>query len=104
MQLPNGYTVLPRIIELVAPGGWLLIDDIDFLHAFEGLDKAPGVKSGFTGLIKSMESHNGDPHFGKTLKQSLESSSALSEVNVQKVELPINPTPEGKPLFALYFA
>jgi hypothetical protein len=71
------------------------VDDIDFLHAFEGLEKAPGVERGFTGLIKSMESHDGDPHFGKTLKLSLESSSALSEVNVTKVEVPINPTPEG---------
>lgn len=77
-----------------------MVDDIDFLHAFEGLDKAPGVKSGFTGLIKSMESHDADPHFGKGLNGLLESSSALSEVNVQKVELPINPTPEGMYPFA----
>ncbi|KAJ7350575.1 S-adenosyl-L-methionine-dependent methyltransferase [Mycena albidolilacea] len=97
-HLPNGHTVLPRIIDLVAPGGWLLVDDIDFLHAFEGLDKAPGVKRGFTGLIKSMESHAGDPHFGTSLKSYLESSSALSEVNVTKVDVPINPIPEDPAL------
>ncbi|KAJ6475240.1 S-adenosyl-L-methionine-dependent methyltransferase [Mycena vitilis] len=100
-HLPHGLTVLPRIIELVAPGGWLLVDDIDFLHSFEGLDNAPAVKTGFTGLIKSMEGHNGDPHFGKSLKSLLENSDALSEVNVQKVELPINPTPEDPALGAL---
>ncbi|KAF9048229.1 S-adenosyl-L-methionine-dependent methyltransferase [Hymenopellis radicata] len=100
-HLPHGHTLLPRIIELVAPGGWLLVDDIDFLHAFEGLEKAPGVRSGFAGLIKSMESHSGDPHFGKTLSSSLESSTALSEVNVQKVELPINPTPKDPDLASL---
>ncbi|KAF9020014.1 S-adenosyl-L-methionine-dependent methyltransferase [Hymenopellis radicata] len=27
-HLPHGHTVLPRIIELVAPSGWLLVDDI----------------------------------------------------------------------------
>ncbi|KAF7362283.1 Methyltransferase str3 [Mycena venus] len=100
-HLPHGHAVLPRIIELVAPGGWLLVDDIDFLYAFEGLDKAPGVKRGFTGLIKSMESHDGDAHFGKTLKSLLESSSALSEVNVNKVDVPINPIPEDPALAAL---
>ncbi|KAF7351060.1 Methyltransferase str3 [Mycena sanguinolenta] len=93
-HLPHGHTVLPRIIELVAPGGWLLVDDIDFLYAFEGLDNAPGVKRGFTGLIKSMESHNGDPHFGKGLKTLLESSTALSQVNVNDVEVPMNPVPK----------
>ncbi|KAJ7153582.1 S-adenosyl-L-methionine-dependent methyltransferase [Mycena crocata] len=100
-HLPHGHTVVPRIIDLVAPGGWLLVDDIDFLHAFEGLGKAPGVERGFTGLIKSMESHDGDPHFGKTVKSLLESSNALSEVNVRKVDLPLNPPPQDPALAAL---
>jgi len=100
-HLPHGHTVLPRIIDLVAPGGWLLIDDIDFLHAFEGLDTAPGVKRGFTGLIKSMESHDGDAHFGKGLKSALESSGAFSDVNVNKVDVPMNPAPEDPALAAL---
>ncbi|KAK7057603.1 methyltransferase str3 [Favolaschia claudopus] len=92
--LPHGRSVIPRIIDLVAPGGWLLIDDIDFLAAFEGLDKATGVKQGFAGLISSMEAHDGDAHFGTILKSELESSKLLSEVNVDKVDVPINPIPK----------
>ncbi len=42
-----------------------------------------------------MEAEAGDPHYGKTLKPYLESSSALTDVHVQEVDLPINPIPKG---------
>ncbi len=79
----------------MSPGGWLLVDDIDWSEAFQGLDKAPGIKLGLSALVKSMESEAGDPHYGKTLKSYLEASSKLSEVHVREVDLPINPIPEG---------
>jgi hypothetical protein len=65
------------------------------------LDKAPGIKRGLSALVKSMEAEAGDPHYGKTLKPYLESSSELSEVHVREVDLPISPIPEGMFLFQL---
>nr|A0A384XC21.1 RecName: Full=Methyltransferase str2; AltName: Full=Strobilurin A biosynthesis cluster protein r2 [Strobilurus tenacellus]ATV82112.1 S-adomet dependent methyltransferase 1 [Strobilurus tenacellus] len=100
-HLPDGHSVLKRIIDLVAPGGWLLIDDIDWAEAFEGLDKAPGIKRGLTALVRSMEAEAGDPHYGKTLKPYLEASKELSEVHVREVELPVNPIPEDPALAGL---
>jgi hypothetical protein len=94
-QLPDAHSVLSRIIDLVSPGGWLLIDEIDWTEAFDGLDKAPGVKRGLTALVKSMEAEAGDPHYGKSLKPYLEASDKLSEVHVREVELPVYPVPEG---------
>ncbi|KAF9030977.1 S-adenosyl-L-methionine-dependent methyltransferase [Hymenopellis radicata] len=100
-HLPDGHAVLSRIIDLVSPGGWVLVDDIDWSEAFQGLDKAPGIKGGLASLVKSMEAEAGDPHYGKTLKAYLESSSALTDVHVQEVDLPINPIPQEPALGGL---
>ncbi|KAF7351063.1 Methyltransferase str2 [Mycena sanguinolenta] len=100
-HLPDAHSVLSRIIDLVAPGGWLLIDDIDWTEAFEGLNKAPGVKNGLTALVRSMEAEAGDPHYGKTLKPYLDACDRLSEVHVREVELPVNPIPEEPGLAGL---
>ncbi|KAJ6475243.1 S-adenosyl-L-methionine-dependent methyltransferase [Mycena vitilis] len=100
-HLPDGHSVLARIIDLLAPGGWLLIDDIDWTEAFGGLDKAPGIKRGLTALVKSMEAEAGDPHYGKTLEPYLKASSQLSEVHVREVDLPISPIPKEPGLAGL---
>ncbi|KAJ7350572.1 S-adenosyl-L-methionine-dependent methyltransferase [Mycena albidolilacea] len=100
-HLPDAHSVLSRIIDLVSPGGWLLIDEIDWTEAFDGLDKAPGVKRGLTALVKSMEAEAGDPHYGKSLKPYLEASDKLSEIHVREVELPVYPVPEEPGLAGL---
>jgi len=92
-HLPDAHSVLSRIIDLVSPGGWLLIDEIDWTEAFDGLSKAPGIKHGLTALVKSMEAEAGDPHYGKSLKPYLDSCERLTEVHVREVELPVYPIP-----------
>ncbi|KAJ7902106.1 S-adenosyl-L-methionine-dependent methyltransferase [Mycena olivaceomarginata] len=93
-HLPDGLEVLSRIIDLVAPGGWVLVDEIDWSANFEGLDKAPGIKGGLSALVHGMQAVNGHPHFGKTLKAYLDSSSQLSEIHFEEVDLPFNPIPD----------
>jgi len=100
-HLPDGLSALGHIIDLVAPGGWLLVDEIDWSANFEGLDNAPGIKGGLSALVKGMEAVKGSPHFGKTLQPYLESSSQLSEAHVREVDLPLNPIPEDPALAAL---
>ncbi|KAF8210562.1 S-adenosyl-L-methionine-dependent methyltransferase [Mycena galopus ATCC 62051] len=100
-HLPDGLSVLSRIIDLVAPGGWLLVDEIDWSANFEGLDNAPGIKGGLLVLIHGMEAVKGSPHFGKTLQPYLESSGDLSETHVREVDLPLNPIPKESLLGAL---
>ncbi|KAF7376374.1 Methyltransferase str2 [Mycena sanguinolenta] len=99
-HLPDGLSVLSRIIDLVAPGGWILVDEIDWPENFEGLDNAPGIKGGLLALVRGMESVKGQPHFGKTLQPYLESSSRLCEVHVRQVDVPFNPIPE-EPLWGM---
>ncbi|KAF8169456.1 hypothetical protein K438DRAFT_1976376 [Mycena galopus ATCC 62051] len=95
LPLPNAFSVLSRIIELVAPGGWLLADDINWSENFEGLDTAPSIKSALSHVIRSTEAVKGDPHFGPSLKPYLDSSSQLSEVHVREVDVSLNVIPEG---------
>ncbi|KAF9019978.1 S-adenosyl-L-methionine-dependent methyltransferase [Hymenopellis radicata] len=85
-HLQDGPAVLTRLIDLVAPGGWLLADDIDWLADFSGLDNAPGIKG-------ARWPSRGDPHFGKNLKSLLESSSKLTNVHVREVTTPLNSAP-----------
>ncbi|KAF7363228.1 Methyltransferase str2 [Mycena venus] len=68
IHLPDAFSVLSRIIDLVAPGGWLLADDLDWVENFEGLDNAPGIKGGLLHVIRSTQAVKGDPHIGPTLK------------------------------------
>ncbi|KAF7361658.1 Methyltransferase str2 [Mycena venus] len=93
-HLPDGLETLSRIIDLVAPGGWLLVDEIDWSEEFSGLDRAPGIKGGLTALVMGMKAAKGSPHFGKTIQAYLESSSQLSEAHVREVDVPLNPIPE----------
>ncbi|KAJ7153579.1 S-adenosyl-L-methionine-dependent methyltransferase [Mycena crocata] len=100
-HLPDGHSVLTRLIDLVAPGGYILIDDIDWSEDFAGLDKAPGIKSGLAALVKSMEAEAGDPHYGKTLQPYFEASKAIKEFHVREVDLPIGHVPEDAGLAGL---
>ncbi|KAJ7876180.1 S-adenosyl-L-methionine-dependent methyltransferase [Mycena olivaceomarginata] len=95
VHLPDAFSVLSRIIDLVAPGGWLLADDLDWVEKFEGLDNAPGIKGGLLHIIRSTQAVKGDPHFGPTLKPYLESSSQFSEVHVREAPVSLNAIPEG---------
>ncbi|KAF7364241.1 Methyltransferase str2 [Mycena sanguinolenta] len=100
-HLPDASSVLSRIIDLVAPGGWLLADELNWSENFEGLDNAPSTKATLLFIIRLTQAAKGDPHFGTTLKPYLESSSQLSEVHVREVDVSLNAIPDGtEPLLA----
>ncbi|KAF7370401.1 Methyltransferase str2 [Mycena sanguinolenta] len=94
-HLPDAFSVLSRIIDLVAPGGWLLADDINWSPKFEGLDNGPGIKAGISYIINSTQAVKGDPHFGPTLKPYLDSSNQFSEVHLREIDVSLNIVPEG---------
>ncbi|KAJ6481210.1 S-adenosyl-L-methionine-dependent methyltransferase [Mycena vitilis] len=100
-HLKEGASALSRIVDLVAPGGWLLVDEINWSDKFEGLGNAPGIKSALTHIIGSTKAVNGDPHFGTKLKAYLEASDKLSESHVREVDVPLNSAHED-PLVAAF--
>ncbi|KAK7039913.1 methyltransferase str2 [Favolaschia claudopus] len=97
-HLIDGKKVLTRLIDLLTPGGTLLIDDINWPADFSGLDNAPGIKGGLTFVITGTKAVGGDPHFGTGLKAALDASPELSSVDVQEVWAPLNGKDDGTPV------
>ncbi|KAK7048134.1 methyltransferase str2 [Favolaschia claudopus] len=95
-HLPGGRDeVLPRMIDLVAPGGYLVIDDINWQTNFDKLDNAANIKAALGFIIGSTKALKGDPHFGTGLKTALEGSSKLTDVRVEEIEASLNGPPAG---------
>jgi len=87
IHLPNFQDVLSRIIKLVKPGGWLLLDDID--SAFYG-NPSPGMKSFWEAYQRYMRGKGAEPLAGSAFEGLLKASGAFSEVNAKKLVLPIS--------------
>ncbi|KAI0942642.1 hypothetical protein AcW1_003216 [Taiwanofungus camphoratus] len=91
MHLPNGEDVLRRAIDLVKPGGWLLVEDPDDDNMVDGgKPLGPGMSAFVGAWLKIVRSRGAEPSLGRELERILQSSSAFSEVNVMKVTIPIS--------------
>lgn len=102
-QLPNGEDVLRRAIDLVKPGGWLLVEDPDDDNMVDGgKPLGPGMSAFVGAWLKIVRSRGAEPSLGRELERILQSSSAFSEVNVMKVTIPISGKSQGLP--SVYFS
>ncbi|KAF8506469.1 S-adenosyl-L-methionine-dependent methyltransferase [Gautieria morchelliformis] len=81
VHLPNFREVLGRFIELVRPGGWLLIDDIE--HNLSG-DFGPGIKKFYEVYHGYMKPRKVDPMAGPLIEPILKESGKFSEVHMRK--------------------
>ncbi|TFY65782.1 hypothetical protein EVG20_g5304 [Dentipellis fragilis] len=93
IHLPHGTAHIPKLGQLVAPGGLLLIDDIS-LPIITG--DAPAVRESFETLAVYMRSKHQDPRIADTLEAKLRESGLFSDVDAFKVSLPLN-TPIADP-------
>jgi hypothetical protein len=73
---------LDRIIELVKPGGWLLVEDTE--HYLEG-NIGPGIKKFYDVYHSYMKPRGVDPMVGRLLEPTLKESGKFSAVDVRKV-------------------
>jgi len=87
-HLPKLATILPRIVALVRPGGWLLADDADCRA--ESM-RAPAVGRCMDLYISSMVARSQDPHIGLTLPAMVSATGAFAEVNTKTAMIPLNP-------------
>lgn len=62
---------LERLVAVVAPGGWLLLEDFDAAIFGPG-DEAPAVARAYEALLEVLEDVGGEAHFGRTLLRRLE--------------------------------
>lgn len=103
IKLPNGQTVLSRLASLVAPHGYLLIDeltirdlDVDKETSDMQLANVPGIKRCIVTWAGFMRSRGQDPSIGPKLKPWLDEMSEFETVEVDEVKLPLHPLPIGE--------
>ncbi|KAF8521364.1 S-adenosyl-L-methionine-dependent methyltransferase [Gautieria morchelliformis] len=82
IHLPDFRKILGRFIELVTPGGWLLVEDIE--HNIQG-NIGPGIKKFYEIYHSYMKPRGVDHMVGPLLEPTLKESGKFSEVHVQKV-------------------
>ena len=87
MQLPNPQRVLERIIRLVKPGGWLLVEEAKLTDEVVG--DAPAVRTTYALLYKAWGSNGKDVRVGEKLESWIWKTGSFSEVNVHGVIVPI---------------
>ena len=86
-----------RAIELLKPGGWLLVEDPDDENMMDNANPlGPGMTSFLQGWMSFLREHEADPSFGRQLRRIVESTQAFSEIHVRKVTVPISGKSDGK--------
>jgi SAM-dependent methyltransferase len=84
-QLPRFEEVLKRTMQLVKPGGWLLLDDNE-----SRFRDGPGQDVARKIIQEFQERRNINPRVASAFQGIIESSGLFSEVNVRKVVIPFS--------------
>ena len=87
-QLPRFEEVLNRTMQLVKPGGWLLLEDVETVFK-EDAGLLPGQEA-FKQFQQHRTAKGVNPRTASALQGIIESSKLFSEVNVKKIVLPIS--------------
>ncbi|GJE90541.1 S-adenosyl-L-methionine-dependent methyltransferase [Phanerochaete sordida] len=91
MHIPDGEAVLRRMISLVKPGGWLLVEDPDDDHMLDdGGPLSPALAEFEQAWIGIMRARGANPCIGRDLEGIVRSSGAFRAVNVKRVVVPIS--------------
>ncbi|KAI0260239.1 S-adenosyl-L-methionine-dependent methyltransferase [Gloeopeniophorella convolvens] len=89
-HLPNVAEQLPRIISLLKPDGWLLIEELG-LYDHGSECEAPTVQGAIKKIIQTMKVKGQDPHLAITLRDYLVDTGSFSEINDRTISVPMNP-------------
>jgi hypothetical protein len=95
-QLRDPYSVLTRVIPLLKPGGWLLIEDGMLNTDVQG--DVPGIRASVTALIETFKGAGQDPRYVAKLGAFLRDTGAFSVVEAQHAQYPVNPPSDSTPL------
>ncbi|KAF8587804.1 S-adenosyl-L-methionine-dependent methyltransferase [Ramaria rubella] len=94
IYLPNWEDVLRRTMQLVKPGGWLLLEDLETTITGSGLDPDR------TAFLEALNGHwrreGLDPFVAVKLETQLKASNLFAEVHVHKATVPFSIISEGK--------
>ncbi|EIM88710.1 S-adenosyl-L-methionine-dependent methyltransferase [Stereum hirsutum FP-91666 SS1] len=99
LHLPHAHAIIPRLIELVKPGGYLLIEDVDLTGDYSGF--GPGMRRCMTSaFLGYMRSQGQDPAFGSHIWGCLKKSSAFDKIQMDHAMVPLNPAHDDQSALA----
>ncbi|KAA1469210.1 S-adenosyl-L-methionine-dependent methyltransferase [Dentipellis sp. KUC8613] len=87
-HVPDGHTLIPRIAELVAPGGWLLIDDCCMPIRVDG--DCPNIRRCIEGYRAYMLANKQQPRLGDDLEGYLHALGGFQNSHVARTNLVLN--------------
>ncbi|KAF8590985.1 S-adenosyl-L-methionine-dependent methyltransferase [Ramaria rubella] len=89
IHLPNWEKVLSRVIELIKPGGWLLLEDVEAALYAEG-GVAPNLKAYWERIHELRRERGIDAFAAVKYEKTLQASNSFSEIHVHKVTVPFS--------------
>ncbi|TFY75657.1 hypothetical protein EWM64_g8355 [Hericium alpestre] len=92
-HLPNPPNVIRRVIELLKPGGWLLLEDLS-MPTYDA-SSGPAQHEFRRVRYNWMVAQGLDPYISEHMAQILEESHAFRSVHTHKPYVCLNPVPEG---------
>ncbi|EKM50916.1 uncharacterized protein PHACADRAFT_212833 [Phanerochaete carnosa HHB-10118-sp] len=102
MHVPNGEDALRRAIQLVKPGGWLLVEDPDDDRMLDGgRPLGPALSEFMQTWAGIMRARGANPCIGRDLERILDSSGAFDKIGVRKAVVPMSGMCDDPPLRAL---
>ncbi|KAG5642892.1 hypothetical protein DXG03_001899 [Asterophora parasitica] len=88
IHLPDWEDILERVITLLKPGGWLLVEDVDHFVFEESGNVPPGTQEFFDVYNAYNVAQKVDPMAGSKLAPALRRTNQFSKVNAVEIHCP----------------
>ncbi|KAI0704570.1 S-adenosyl-L-methionine-dependent methyltransferase [Earliella scabrosa] len=91
MHIPNAYQIISQAIELVKPGGWLLMEEPDDEQMLDGGGPlGPGMDAFLQAWFTIFRGRKLEPCIGRDLERTLTESGAFEELHVTRITTPLS--------------
>ncbi|KAJ7062482.1 S-adenosyl-L-methionine-dependent methyltransferase [Mycena amicta] len=87
MHLPHGAEIARRAAPLVKPGGYLLIEDLDFRTLVQTAE--PAIAKLVSMLMEFWDARSADPEIGRQLEGILQRTGYFEGVETRKICMPL---------------
>jgi hypothetical protein len=96
VQLPNYKATLERTIQLVKPGGWLIIEDVDNGIYRDDSELGPGLSRALAAWTDGLKQQGVDHMASREYESLLRGSEMFREIEVRKVPVPVTSLTDGE--------
>ncbi|KIK51275.1 hypothetical protein GYMLUDRAFT_396991 [Collybiopsis luxurians FD-317 M1] len=93
-HIPYGAKFIARVVQLLKPGGFLIIEDSCLLRYPDGIGPAQQKQNEIS--IAFLHSRGLDPYIGSHLEEFMQATGAFEVISARMEPLCLNPLPTGK--------